>query len=390
MKSSQLEFVPIFPAAADLNDSEDFNHTYFHANDFQAARLFLLSYSNNEATFRAYRSELEKFCQWLFFSAQVRLADVQPEDIRSYANFLRRPPVSWTSKIQHPRFVQNQGQTIPNPDWRPFTRAAKAQASQETLAASLRRLSSLYEFLVEENFCAKNPVKRLRQKNQLITRVQTKAQVRRLSDMQWAFVIEFAEKQANENPQLERTLFIVSLLYGMYLRISELTVNERWSPQMSHFWRDQDKQWWFKTIGKGNKERDISVSDTVLAALRRYREHLNLSPFPVQNEAFPLVPSHQSGQGISSSRQIRRLVQCCFDGAYALMVEEGLEQDAEELKVATVHWLRHTGISDDVKHRPHEHVRDDAGHSSSLITDRYIDIDRRERHESARNKPMTR
>jgi|GEM_PF-3743224 hypothetical protein len=41
---------------------------------------------------------------------------------------------------------------------------------------------------------------------------------------------------------------------------------------------------------------------------------------------------------------------------------------------ATVHWLRHTGISDDVKHRPREHVHDDAGHGSGAITDRYIDV----------------
>jgi len=53
-----------------------------------------------------------------------------------------------------------------------------------------------------------------------------------------------------------------------------------------------------------------------------------------------------------------------------------------------VHWLRHTGISDDVKRRPREHVRDDAGHSSSAITDKYIDIELRERHRSAKNKPI--
>jgi hypothetical protein len=31
-------------------------------------------------------------------------------------------------------------------------------------------------------------------------------------------------------------------------------------------------------------------------------------------------------------------------------------------------------------------VRDDAGHSSSATTDKYIDIELRERHQSARNK----
>ena len=54
--------------------------------------------------------------------------------------------------------------------------------------------------------------------------------------------------------------------------------------------------------------------------------------------------------------------------------KDGFHEDADLLASATVHWLRHTGISDDVKIRPREHVRDDAGHSSSAITDKYIDI----------------
>jgi hypothetical protein len=63
-------------------------------------------------------------------------------------------------------------------------------------------------------------------------------------------------------------------------------------------------------------------------------------------------------------------------------------EEAERLSAATVHWLRHTGISEDVKHRPREHVRDDAGHGSSAITDRYIDVERAERHASARHKKI--
>jgi hypothetical protein len=51
-----------------------------------------------------------------------------------------------------------------------------------------------------------------------------------------------------------------------------------------------------------------------------------------------------------------------------------------------VHWLRHTGISDDVKIRPREHVRDDAGHSSGAITDRYIDVELTARARSAKHK----
>ena len=63
-------------------------------------------------------------------------------------------------------------------------------------------------------------------------------------------------------------------------------------------------------------------------------------------------------------------------------------EEAESLIEATVHWLRHTGISEDVKRRPWEHVRDDAGHSSRATTDKYIDVELRERHRSAKNKPI--
>ena len=69
--------------------------------------------------------------------------------------------------------------------------------------------------------------------------------------------------------------------------------------------------------------------------------------------------------------------------------QDGFKEDAESLTGATVHWLRHTGISDDVKRRPREHVRDDAGHSSSATTDKYIDIQLQERHRSARDKPIS-
>lgn len=94
------------------------------------------------------------------------------------------------------------------------------------------------------------------------------------------------------------------------------------------------------------------------------------------------------GAAIQSTRQIRCIVQTCFDAAFLRMAHDGLEDDAIELKTATVHWLRHTGISEDIKHRPREHVRDDAGHSSSAITDQYIDVEMRARHASAKKKKL--
>lgn len=62
------------------------------------------------------------------------------------------------------------------------------------------------------------------------------------------------------------------------------------------------------------------------------------------------------------------------------MERQGQEEFPQNLPVATVHWLRHTGISEDVRY--------DAMHGSSAITERYIDIELKERAKSAKNKKI--
>jgi integrase len=201
--------------------------------------------------------------------------------------------------------------------------------------------------------------------------------------------METAEQLAAADPGVhERTLFILNALFGMYLRISELVETPRWTPRMGDFERDFDGNWWFRTVGKGNKERQVSVSDSMLAALKRYRRARGLSELPAPGENTPLIHKNKGQGGITSTRQIRGIVQRCFDLAVQRMEQDGRAEEAGQLAAATVHWLRHTGISEDVKHRPREHVRDDAGHGSSAITDRYIDVQLRERHASARKKTI--
>jgi len=152
-------------------------------------------------------------------------------------------------------------------------------------------LSSFYSNLQQEEYVEVNPVALIRQKSKFIRRHQTIRQIRRLSELQWNYVIETAEWLAKQNPEKhERTLFIMSILYAMYLRISELAASIRWTPLMSHFFRDQHGHWWFVTVGKGNKERQIAVSDAMLSALKRWRGYLNLSSLPSPADQSPLLP----------------------------------------------------------------------------------------------------
>jgi site-specific recombinase XerD len=214
----------------------------------------------------------------------------------------------------------------------------------------------------------------------------------RLSEAQWEACIEVAKEMAAADSLHERTLFILTALYLLYLRISELAASSRWIPQMGHFYQLSDRSWWFKTVGKGNKMRSIAVSPPMLEALKRYRASQNLSALPSSNDTTPLIYKEKGKGALTSTRRIRTLVQLCFDKAVEKLKEQSAFDEANALEAATVHWLRHTGISDDInKHgRPVAHVRDDAGHSSSAITDRYNDIELKARYQSAQHKNMVR
>lgn len=107
----------------------------------------------------------------------------------------------------------------------------------------------------------------------------------------------------------------MSALYAMYLRISELSASKRWVPTMNNFYRDSEDSWWFTTVGKGNKQRQIAVSDSMLDALKRWRKHLGLSTLPSPADLSPILPKAKGQGGISSTTYIRKIVQFCFDQA---------------------------------------------------------------------------
>ena len=376
----------------------------FHA-DYQQATDFLLSYQKNPETFKSYRREIERFCHWSWHFAKLTFSQLSREDLESYLQFCRKPPNHWIGTKNVARFKKAEGRLIPNPEWRPYVaRVSKAErtlgkkpsANHYTLSDDgfkviFAVLQGFFKHMVLADYLPVNIVDLIKQKTTYYRKQQGRAKVRRIAPMQWDVVMETAENMARENPEKhERTLFIISLLYGLYLRVSELAASDRWMPQMCHFEKDYEDNWWFRTLGKGNKERTIAVSNSVLKALARWRKYLGaMTDLPTPTDNLPLVCSQSQDRPISSTRQIRNIVQSCFDAAVQKLEQEEHKHQAAELREATVHWLRHTGISDDVKFRPREHVRDDAGHSSSMITDRYIDIDSRERHQSAKDKQLT-
>jgi site-specific recombinase XerD len=365
---------------------------------------FLYEYRGSSETFNAYRREIDRLMYWSWFVQEKSLLALKRLDIEAFIEFCQKPPKRWINLKKVSRFITREGVRIPNPEWCPFTaiiskkafqdgeRPTKAvfELSQQGIKQIFAILGSFYNALIQEEVTEVNPVVQIRQKSKFIQKQSSAPIIRRLSDQQWQTVLAAATKMSEENPQKhKRTLFMLQLLYGLYLRISELAASKRWSPKMSDFFRDSNDDWWFKTVGKGNKMRNIAVSNDILEAFKQYREHLGYTLLPSPDDQQPLIPKERGKGGIESIRVIRQLIQTCFDAAVEQLRAKNEHEEAEMLRSATVHWLRHTGISDDVKHRPREHVRDDAGHSSSAITDRYIDVELKARANSAKDKTLT-
>lgn len=372
----------------------------YPAQDIQMAARFLVAYSQgSKETFAVYRRDVEKLLHWSRLIADITLPDLTPQDMDNFIMFCRKPPNDWIATTTAPRFLQQDGIEIPNSVWRPFVVkvskakfkdgekpvASKYTTQRSTDAAMFKTLSTFYEYLVVEDYVSNNPVKRIRQKSRYLAPLSSARTIRRLTDLQLGYLIETATKLADDNPKQERTLFIIVLLFGLYLRISELADFDGVPPTMNNFFRDHDEHWWLRVHGKGNKTRDKAVSDEVLASVKRFRGYLKLTPLPSPDDNTPLVPKGVTAtNAITSTRQIRRIVQTVFELAYDNLIKDNLSSEAHELRTATVHWLRHSGISIDVRRRPREHVRDDAGHASAITTDKYIDDDRRARSESVK------
>ena len=167
----------------------------------------------------------------------------------------------------------------------------KFSLSQSSIQAIFSVLSSFYNFLIQENITQSNPVAMIRQKSKFLIKTTNKAPVRRITNLQWDYVVETVEAMAVENPDThERTLFILNCLLSMYLRISELVADERSLPTMGDFRKDKDNNWWFHVIGKGNKSRIITVPDQMLHSLERYRLHLGLSKTAKYWRAYTISP----------------------------------------------------------------------------------------------------
>ncbi|MBE0370160.1 tyrosine-type recombinase/integrase [Pseudoalteromonas aurantia] len=356
--------------------------------DIEFLYQFLYVYGRkSEATFNRFRNELERFYLWSWNFKQMSVFDLRREDIEAYVEFVVDPDSNWVSNSVQWRFKDKQGVRCVNIAWRPFVYKENG-LSQQTFAAMFTALNVFYKFAILEEKTFANFVPVVKKNSPyLITESQIKLPDT-LSNLQWEYVFGVTRDYCDAKPELERNLFVLACLKGLYLRISELSERPQWSPVMSHFWQDPDGFWYIRVMGKGNKLRDVTLSEDFIVYLRRYREYRGLPALPRVDEPSPIVHKLR-GQGGMNVRQIRRIVQQSFDLAIESLNQDGFSDESEQLKAATAHWLRHTGATHDAQHRPLKHLSEDLGHAKIATTDQiYIQTNIKDRAKSGAKRKL--
>ncbi len=385
---------------------------YEHAMDW------LLESRFNENNYKTYRSELTTFLHWCFDVEQVSPVELNRRGINRYVDYCLAPPKPLIAYRNVAQFVLNKdwGERQPNPQWRPFLGKKidgieqPYRLSDKALKTKMAILSSFYGYLINEEVTERNPAvmwmrhSRFGSSPVVVSGVGEEDDVRVFSDLQWSYVMSTARLLAEQVPERhQRTLFLISLMYGCYLRISEVAARPGFSPVMSQFRRDGHTGIWsfHIPVSKGGKKRTVAVSRELLESLQHYRRYLKLSPLPAPNDATPLFVRHKAAgrgrdQGLLNAnlgiRQLRDQLDELMAAAADAAEQDGFEQDASEMRSLTVHSIRHTGITHDINYngRPLSHVQADAGHDSIDTTSQYLHTGKVERHESAAGKRLDR
>jgi len=337
-------------------------------SDDEALRIFLSGYRQSSPhTLRAYVKESTRFLLWLRFvhpGQPAVLPKVTPKTVSDYIDFLSRGgtlPESFLKQTGwHRRRAPFSGKPL----------SAVSRAHTLTILMQMFDLLSNLEGSDGQAYCRFNPLRGGRAFGTRALQNQFNPTERGLSFSAWRCVQDVIANPGDD-PVKVRARWVIFLLYYAFLRRDEAC-----RLRMGDFTTSRGG-WQLRVLGKGGAIRQIVVNHALLDELVAYRRHLGLPPYPAPNEGMPAIASLRRGKGPVHAGLIYAICRDVFTAAEAIAREKDLPDEAAQLKIASPHWLRHTGISHamELGVEP-RYVQAQARHSSLAITALYDHKDR--------------
>jgi site-specific recombinase XerD len=339
-------------------------HNFFDHNNrliggsvdwLDGVELWLSMQTRSESTHRSYTREAERFLLWCSYINNKAFNDLRIEDVKRYSEFI------CNVEELNPKWCGARTRRSDS-SWRPFVGNLSAVSHDTSLAI----LQSLFEWLVSDGRVSKNPFKllvnsRLQKKKQLDTaNAFTKVEISKILSL-----IEVCNPTTTEQGRLLiRDKWIFTLMVMTGLRCSEVA-NTKFSSITK-----VDDSWYLNITGKGNKNRVIPLSSSVLMLMKEYRSYFGLAPYPSPGDNRYLVFSVRGFTQLTN-KALYNSIKSVFFRISDYITDPYLKS---RLKIASPHWLRGTFatlINDKTDNATLQNLM---GHSSFDTTLRYIYI----------------
>ncbi|MBT2304041.1 tyrosine-type recombinase/integrase [Variovorax paradoxus] len=344
------------------------------ANDHEAIGAWLASKRSGDgkvgkgelsSTQRSYRKEAERLLLWSILERKKALSSLAVEDASAYRGFLADPPPSWCGPRHHQRW---------SPMWRPL----EGVLTPAALRQSLIILRSLFAFLMSQGYVVGNPFAAVALPPQPQRPLGSN---RTLTFAQWDHINGLLQDHvATEvGRRLRRGM---RWLYATGLRVAEIT-SARCEDLNQVEYKAADGTmatgWLLSVIGKGGRSRQVPVPAELVeefgAELARHGFERQIGA--ITNQGIPVMARFDTElerpPGWSASGLYQAIKAFLAQAAASL---DGM--DAQQLRKASTHWLRHTHGSHALQGRegqapvPIQVVQNNLGHASVGTTSMYL------------------
>ena len=403
--------IKLLPKQLALLESDEFSHTYpsldSYLEEFEeqgiSARAdlkiilnFLVNVvGNSSGTQTRFRNEAERFILFCWNEKQSSVLNTNVETVREYIDWIWSPPKALIADTTIASRFKAKAKTdtrIVNEQWRPFVlRQSKASRktdqlispatnnqtrpklnyaiNQTSLQNTYASLNVFLKELTESGRMDRNPVSIVKRSCKYLIKGKVYKPPHTLDDETWDLFVDTLTKAADENPVYEKHRFLVLTLKVLFLRISELSHKDYFTPIFGHFRQDASGEGWvLNVIGKGKKERLVTVPDTFIDnVLTRYRESLGLTPLPHVDDTTPIMPSQKTGAPLHQD-SLNNMVEEAFDLVIKQLVAKNKKAQAQAIAGASSHWLRHTGATQALDEINETMLAEELGHASVKTT----------------------
>lgn len=332
-------------------------------------------------TLRAYRREALRYVLWLAVERGNRVSTATLADCLAYRAFLANP-------VPAERWCGPRGPEAGSDGWRPFQGPLSVGARRQAVVI----LTCFHRFLQDQGMVHGNPWSAVRTPRHAAPRIHVG---RSLTVAQWAAVQEASQDtrlsaSAHDGLQLR---WVVAFLHATGLRRSEMTAARagdlRWidlGPESDAGDEAVSRRggWVLDVVGKGRRQRQVPVPGDLVAQAGELLAARGLRGGLADHGDKPLLVAWCSARGNScneaprdlpgmSDRGLARKLKQVFAQAARTLEHRGRLQDAQAVRQASVHWLRHTHANHALENGvPLDVVQQGLGHVSLATTTVYV------------------